>query len=376
MAGSGLMGFFIFWGVWLLIPLLVDMVETLWSAWLVFRNRRLAEPVPMPYVGRMPTVTVVIPAYNEQVDIDRCLTSLKAQTYPQNLTDYIVVNDGSTDRTGEVVASHIDGTAHPGHIRLHNLVISGEEYGGDLRLVQGRKIGKPRAVNLGLAHAQGELIMAIDSDVVLEPDAVEQTLYPLLVATIQGTKEVRPGNILLSTSLGLDLLPTNIEMSQLELDLVSAMSREQVLKRALRPLSSRYDYILLDCGPNLGLITINALTAADAVLIPLQADYLAMKGVAILLRVIDRVKANLNPRLRIMGILLTMADTRTLHTREVIEATRRAFEGRLRVFDTIVKASVKVKDSSVSGRSVLDYAPDSQAAEAYRGLAQEVMHYG
>jgi cellulose synthase/poly-beta-1,6-N-acetylglucosamine synthase-like glycosyltransferase len=156
--------------------MIVDVTETLWSAWLVFRNRRLADPAPMPFTGRMPTVTVVIPAYNEQVDIDRCITSLKAQTYPHNLIDYVVVNDGSTDRTGDVVTGHIDGTARLGHIRLHNLVISGEEYGGDLRLVQGGKLGKPRAVNLGLTHAEGELIMAIDSDVVLEPDAVEQAV--------------------------------------------------------------------------------------------------------------------------------------------------------------------------------------------------------
>lgn len=176
MSGSSLTEFFLFWGVWLLIPLLVDAIDAVWSAWLVFASRRMAEPVPMPFTGRLPTVTVVIPAYNEQVDIDRCITSLKAQTYPQNLIDYIVVNDGSTDRTGEVVASHIEGTAPGAHIRLHNLVIPGEEFGGELTLVQGGRLGKPRAVNLGLTHAEGELIMAIDSDVVLEPDAVEQAV--------------------------------------------------------------------------------------------------------------------------------------------------------------------------------------------------------
>jgi len=176
MTGSNLVAFFLFWGVWLLIPMIVDVFESLWSAWQVFRNRRLAEPAAMPTTGRLPSVTVVIPAYNEQVDIDRCITSLKAQTYPHNLIDYIVINDGSTDRTGEVVTSHIDGTAPAGHIRLHNLVISGEEYGGDLTLLQGGRLGKPRAVNLGLSHAEGELIMAIDSDVVLEPDAVEQAV--------------------------------------------------------------------------------------------------------------------------------------------------------------------------------------------------------
>ncbi len=190
MSGSSLLEFFIFWGVWILIPLLVDVMDGLWSAWIVFVDRHLAAPPPMPFTGQMPTVSVVIPAYNEQLDIDRCLTSLKAQTYPHNLIEYIVVNDGSTDRTAEVVAGHIDGTGQwNGHIRLHNQVISGEEYGGGLRLVQGERLGKPRAVNLGLSHTKGELIMAIDSDVVLEPDAVERAVAafrndpPLTAAT-------------------------------------------------------------------------------------------------------------------------------------------------------------------------------------------------
>ncbi len=177
MSGSSASQFFIFWGVWLLIPLLVDIVEALWNAWLVFTHRRMAQSAPLPIIERLPKVSVIIPAYNEQLNVDRCITSLKAQTYPHHLIEVIVVNDGSTDRTGEVVTGHINHTAHwNGHIRLNNRVIPAMEFGGVLTLVQGSKQGKPGAVNQGLAHARGELVMAIDSDVVLEPEAVEQAV--------------------------------------------------------------------------------------------------------------------------------------------------------------------------------------------------------
>ncbi len=169
--------FLVFWGVWVLVPLLVDVLQSVRDAWLVWRNRDLARPYPPLPHRHLPKVSVIIPAYNEQLDIDRCITSLKAQTYPHHLIEIIVIDDGSTDRTGEVVNGHINGTAHwNGHIRLHNRVIPAREFGGVMTLVHGKHQGKPAAVNLGLARCRGELVFTIDSDVVLEPEAVEQAV--------------------------------------------------------------------------------------------------------------------------------------------------------------------------------------------------------
>lgn len=173
----GLRDFILSWGVWLIIPFLVDVLKSLWDAWTVWRASGMARPYPPLPPRRLPKVSVVIPAYNEQLDIDRCITSLKAQTYPHHLIEVIVIDDGSTDRTEAVVNGHIRGTPHwNGHIRLHNRVIPAREFGGVLTLVQGQHQGKPTAVNLGLARCRGELIFAVDSDVVLEPEAVEQAV--------------------------------------------------------------------------------------------------------------------------------------------------------------------------------------------------------
>jgi cellulose synthase/poly-beta-1,6-N-acetylglucosamine synthase-like glycosyltransferase len=137
----------------------------------------MARPYPPLPPRRLPKVSIVIPAYNEQLAIDRCITSLKAQTYPHHLIEVIVIDDGSTDRTEAVVNGHINGTPHwNGHIRLHNRVIPAREFGGVMTLVQGQHLGKPTAVNLGLARCRGELIFAVDSDVVLEPEAIEQAV--------------------------------------------------------------------------------------------------------------------------------------------------------------------------------------------------------
>jgi biofilm PGA synthesis N-glycosyltransferase PgaC len=169
--------FIFFWGVWVLVPLIIDVFQALRDAWLVFRNRRFARLYPPLPRRNLPKISILIPAFNEQLDIDRCITSLKAQTYPHHLIEVIVINDGSTDRTEQVVQGHINGDAHwNGHIRLHNRVIPAREFGGVMTLLQGKHQGKPAAVNMGLAQCRGELIMAIDSDVVLEPEAVEQAV--------------------------------------------------------------------------------------------------------------------------------------------------------------------------------------------------------
>lgn len=174
--------FVLFWGVWILVPLMVDVYQALRDAWLVFRHRQFARPFPPLPHRKLPKVSILIPAHNEQLDIDRCITSLKAQTYPHYLIEVIVVDDGSTDRTEHVVNGHINGEPHwNGHIRLHNQVIPAREFGGVMTLVQGQHRGKPAAVNMGLARCRGELIFAIDSDVVLEPEAIEQAVSAFLV---------------------------------------------------------------------------------------------------------------------------------------------------------------------------------------------------
>ncbi len=179
---SGWEYFVLFWGVWILVPLLVDIVKAVSDSWLVWRNRGLAQAFPPLPRRNLPKVSVLIPAHNEQLEIDRCITSLKAQTYPHHLIEVIVINDGSTDRTEDVVNGHINGNPHwNGHIRLHNRVIPAREFGGVMTLVQGGHQGKPAAVNLGLARCRGELILTIDSDVVLEPEAVEQAVAAFLL---------------------------------------------------------------------------------------------------------------------------------------------------------------------------------------------------
>jgi chromosome partitioning protein len=146
------------------------------------------------------------------------------------------------------------------------------------------------------------------------------------------------------------------------------------LKDILQPVRQEYDFTLVDCLPSLGLLTINALSAADSVLIPLQSDYLAMKGLALLLSTIIRVQERINPSLEILGILFTMTNPRTLHSREVIEVTRRAFGDRIRVFDTTIPVSVRFKEAPAAGMSILTYAPNSEGAEAYRSFTKEVLH--
>ncbi len=175
--GTTLFHFLMFWGVWILIPLLVDIASAVFDAWTVWRHRwqpRMYPPLVQPSA---PKVSVIIPAFNEEVNIDRCITSLKAQTYPHHLIEVIVINDGSTDHTEQVVNGHINGNGHwNGHIRLHNRIIPARDFGGVLSLVQGEHRGKPMAVNLGLSRCRGELVMAVDSDVVLEPEAIEQAV--------------------------------------------------------------------------------------------------------------------------------------------------------------------------------------------------------
>ena len=208
----------------------------------------------------------------------------------------------------------------------------------------------------------------------IDPETLERTVYDIFMDTMKGR-----GKLLIHDVVGrtgdpnIHLIPANIELSQAELDLVGEMKRELMLREMLQPVRRAYDYILVDCLPSLGLLTINALSAADRIIIPLQAEYLAMKGVGLLLNTVSRVKERINPGLEIAGVLLTMVSLRTLHSREVIEVTRKVFGERIKVFDTVIPASVRFKEAPAAGESILTYAANTDGANAYRLFTEEVI---
>jgi chromosome partitioning protein len=209
----------------------------------------------------------------------------------------------------------------------------------------------------------------------INPDSLKLTGYDVLTSVIKNNGKVSIRDVILKTeNPDIDIVPANIELSQAQLDLVNAFTRELILKEMLEPVRRDYDFIMIDCLPSLGLLTINALSAANFVLIPLQADFLAMKGLALLLNTIIRIQEKINPGLEILGIVFTMTNSRTLHTREVIEVTKRAFGDRIRVFNTSIPTSVRFKEAPAAGMSILTYAPKSEGAIAYRSFTEEVLH--
>ncbi len=206
------------------------------------------------------------------------------------------------------------------------------------------------------------------------PDDLKSTVYDVLASTMRNKRSPSIQDVILPTSNpNIELVPANIELSQAQLDLVGAFTRELILREMLQSVRHSYDYILVDCLPSLGLLTINALSAADKTIIPLQADFLAMKGLVRLLGTIIRVKDKINPALEISGILFTMTNSRTLHSKEVMEVTRRAFGDRIRIFDAIIPGSVRFKEAPAAAKSILTYAPKSDGASAYRLFTEEVM---
>lgn len=170
---------------------------------------------------------------------------------------------------------------------------------------------------------------------------------------------------------GLDLVPSNIDLSAAEVQLVTEVGREQALLRALRPVLPEYDYVLIDCQPSLGLLTVNALTAAHGVIIPLECEYFSLRGVALLIDTIDKVRDRLNPDLVLDGILATMYDGRTLHGREVFARVLDAFGDT--VFDTVITRTVRFPETTVAGEPITTWASSSTGAAAYRHLAREVL---
>jgi chromosome partitioning protein len=236
------------------------------------------------------------------------------------------------------------------------------------------------AVNLAAALAEkGPRILAVDLDPqghltinmgCRRPDDLELSVYNVLTDHRVDVADVR----LRSDAMKLDFLPANIELSGAELQLVTEFGRESVLKDKLEPILDEYDYIVIDCPPSLGLLCVNALVASTDVIIPLQCEYFGMKGMQQLQRTIDRVRAKLNPELRIAGILPTIYKSRTLHSQEVLELVRERYGDE--VFDITVDSSIRFAETPLAAQSILQYASASPGARAYRALASAVVAQG
>lgn len=238
-------------------------------------------------------------------------------------------------------------------------------------------VGKTTStINLGAALAEyGRRVLLVDFDpqgalsvgLGIQPHELDQTVYNAIME-----RAVTAPDVLLKTKVdGVDLLPSNIDLSAAEVQLVAEVGREHTLMRVLQPVMNGYDYVLVDCQPSLGLLTVNALTAADGVLIPLECEFFSLRGVALLIDTIEKVRERLNPKLDITGILATMFDPRTLHSREVMARVVEAFGDT--VFDTVINRTVRFPETTVAGEPITRWAPKSAGASAYRALAREVI---
>ena len=238
-------------------------------------------------------------------------------------------------------------------------------------------------VNLGIGLAsEGKKVLLIDGDPqgsltislgYREPDRLEYTLASLL-SEIMEEQKPSVSKTIIHHEEGVDLIPANIELSALEINLVNVMSREVMLRSLLESIKAEYDYIIIDCMPSLGMLTINALACADSVLIPVQAAYLPVKGLEQLIKTIGRVQRRLNRKLSIEGILLTMVDSRTNYARDISQLVVDTYSDQLGVFDTLIPLSVRAAEISAEGSSIYQYDPKGKAATAYRTLTEVISH--
>jgi chromosome partitioning protein len=231
-------------------------------------------------------------------------------------------------------------------------------------------------INLGAALAEfGRRVLLVDFDpqgalsvgLGIQPHELDSTVYNLLME--RGTS---PSEVIVKTSVaGMELLPSNIDLSGAEVQLVHEVGREFVLGGVLEPLVPDYDVVLIDCQPSLGLLTVNALACADGIVVPLECEYFAMRGVALLTETIDKVSRRINPRLHMDGLLATMYDSRTLHSREVLTRVVDRFGDE--VFHTVISRTVRFPDATVAGEPITNFDPASNGASSYRELAKEVL---
>ncbi|HEX8968334.1 MAG TPA: AAA family ATPase [Chloroflexota bacterium] len=247
-------------------------------------------------------------------------------------------------------------------------------------------VGKTTStLNLGAALQEaGKRVLLVDLDPqgnlsvaagIVDIDAAYPSIGDLLAQAARGRTSSAPGveSAVVHSTSGMHIVPANATLSAAELGLVSALNRESMLASLLKSVEHRYDYILIDCLPSLGLLAINALRAANGIVIPVQADFLAMQGLAQIFETIAAVREQLNPDLNIYGVLLTLVDQRTGHSREVVKVVRSSLAGQVNVFETEVRLHVALKETARAGRTILDYDSKSPSAQAYRRLAIEVL---
>ena len=236
--------------------------------------------------------------------------------------------------------------------------------------------------NLGIGLAmEGKKVLLIDCDPQgslsislgqTQPDSISTTLATVMSKIITDTTlEDKEG--IISHIEGVDLLPANIELSGTEVSLVNTMSRESILKQYLNTVKNEYDYVLLDCMPSLGMLTVNALACADSVVIPVQAQYLPVKGLEQLLQTVNKIRKQINPKLKIDGILLTMVDNRTNFAKDISSLLRNTYGGKIKVFETEIPHSVRAAETSAEGKSIYAHDPKGKVAEAYKNLTKEVI---
>ena len=238
------------------------------------------------------------------------------------------------------------------------------------------------ASNLGIGLARhGKKVLLIDADAqgsltsslgIREPDKLDTTL-PNILRRIVTDERVEGEDGIIKHEEGIDLMPGNIELSGLEVSLVNAMSREMVMRSYVEGVKKKYDYILIDCMPSLGMLTINALACADSILIPVQAAYLPVKGLEQLIKTIAKVRRMINPGLKIEGILLTMVDQRTNYAKDIITLLRETYGNRIKIFESSIPNSVRAAEISAEGVSIYRHDPKGKVAAAYLALTEEVL---
>ena len=247
-------------------------------------------------------------------------------------------------------------------------------------------VGKTTStVNLGVGLAkEGKKVLVVDADAqaslsislgYTKPDDLTYTLSGLMDDYIHDMP-VDHSKALIHHNEGIDLIPSNIELAGMEVTLVNVMSRERVIKECLKPLKSKYDYILIDCMPSLGQLTLNSLAAADSVIIPLQPAFLSVKGMDMLLKTVSKVKRQINPALKIDGLLFTMVNARTNEAKEVMATLRNFYGPNLKIFDTEIPYSVRAAETTAKGMSIYEYDKNGKVAEAYKNLTKEVLSIG